>query len=320
MNKQVWVKPFIWVGVVILLCFMLPAFLPEYYITVITFLLIDIILAVGFRLIATTGLFSFTHISLMGLGGYISGLLVTRLGWTFWITLPLAVLSVALFSLLIGFPLLRTRATQFFLTTYAAGEAIRWSWIILKKPFGGYPGIGVVPRPNSILTLNFDSSTPYYYLVLIFTLLGLLIMYKLEKSRIGDTFKSIALNEEICESIGINTYGYKALAFVVGSAFAGLAGVLLTHYTRTASPGDYTFVLGLNIFIFVIVGGLNSFIGPIVGAIVLIILGELLRGLHEYLPFVYGVILITTVLILPGGLASLPRRILNLLKGHTRKA
>lgn len=311
MNRQMWAKSRSFVGLIALLCCVLPLpfILPEFHLSITTFLLINLILVVSFRLIATMGLFNFAHISLMSIGAYTAGLLVIRLGWSFWLAFPVAVLVSALVSLLIGLPILRTKGFQFFIASFAAGEAIRWTWIIFRELFGGYAGIGLIPRPEPILGISFDSSTSYFYLVLGFTLFSLVTMYRLEMSRIGDTVKSINSSTDLCESAGINTYRYKTLVFVIASSFAGLAGVLFSFYTGTACPGDFTFVYSINILIFMIVGGIGSFAGPIIGAISLTVVGELLRDFLKYLPLIYGAIVIVVVLLLPGGLVSLPRRI-----------
>lgn len=310
MNIKKFIKVPGFVGWIILLCCMLslPLVLREFQLDIVIFLLVNLILVVSFRLINTMGLFSFAHIAFMGVGGYISGLLATRLGWPFWLALPGGVAAAALTSFVIGLPCLKTIAFQFFIATFAAGEAIRWTWIIFREPFGSYAGVAGIPRPN-LPGVDFTNPTSYYYLALGFTLLSLIIMYRLEKSRIGDTLKSIASSQQLCESMGINTYRYKTMTFVIGSSFAGLAGVLLANFMGTASPDTYNFTYGVNILIFALVGGIATFSGPIIGLVVLTVIGEWLRNLQEYLPLVYGVILAVVMLFLPGGLQSIPEGI-----------
>jgi branched-chain amino acid transport system permease protein len=310
--------------ILVALLFAFPYILRAYHLDLATLLLINLILVVSFHLISTAGLWSMAHVGLMAVGAYTAGLLVTRLDWNFWLVLPLGILGAAVIALLLGLPILRTRATQFFLASFAVGEGIRLVFANFQKPFGGQAGIGVVPRPTPIplpglSSIDFSGATSFYYLVLILALISLVILYRLERSRIGDTLRAIASNEELCKSMGINTYGYLILAFVVGSAFAGLAGILLTNYQGIASPSNFTFIYSLNILIFVLVGGKDGFAGPIVGAVVLTILGEVMRGLLEYVPLIYGVILIVTVLALPGGLTSLPARVWNYIKSSQRR-
>ena len=116
------------------------------------------------------------------------------------------------------------------------------------------------------------------------------------------------------EAIGINSLFYRNVVFVVAAALAGLAGILFSVYTGTASPGDYTFVYGINILIFVIVGGPARFAGPIIGTVALTVVGEALRGYLELVPLIYGIILIVVILLEPQGLVALPQRISSQVK------
>ena len=289
----------------VFLCALLPFMLEEFHLSIVIFLLIDLILVTSFRLITTMGLWSCAHIPLMSVGGYTSGLLVIKLGWPFWFSLPIAISVTAVVSFLIGLPCLKVMGYQFFIASYAAGEAIRWIYIMFRNPFGSYAGIGIVPRPDSLIGITFHTTIAYYFLVLFFCVLSLAILYRLENCRIGTTVKAIAENSDICRAVGINVYGYKVLIFIISSSFAGVAGVLFSHFTGTASPADYTFVYGINILILTIVGGPEIFAGPIIGAASLTILREILRDLLEYLPLIYGVVLIVVVLTLPNGLSGL---------------
>ena len=308
MTRQMWLKSLPLVVLIIFLC-IFPFVVREYFLDVMTFLLINLILVASYRLITTVGLWSFAHISLMSVGAYTAGLLVIRLGFSFWGALPLGVLAAAVTGLITGFLVLRTRGYYFFLATFAAGEAIRWVYILFRNPFGSYSGIGHIPRPAPVLGISFANPTTYYYLVLGFTLLSLAIIYRLENSRIGATIAAIHSSEPLSEAIGINSLLYRNVVFVTAAAFAGLAGVLFSFYTGTACPGDYTFFYGINILIFVIVGGPGRFAGPIIGAVVLTVVGEALRGYLELVPLIYGMILIVVVLLEPQGLVALPKRI-----------
>lgn len=313
MTRQMRPKFISLVVLIIFLC-ILPFVIREYFLDVMTFLLLNLILAASYRLITMMGLWSFAHIPLMGVGGYTAGLLVTQLGLSFWVALPLGALAAAATGLMIGLGTLRSKGFYFFLATFAAGEAIRWVWILFREPFGGYAGIGVIPRPDPVLGISFTNPTIYYYLVLGFTLLSLAIIYRICSSRIGATMNAIRLCEPLCESLGINIFLTKNTIFVIAAAFAGLAGVLFSFYTGTASPGDYTSVYGFNILTFVIIGGAASFAGPIVGVGVMTAVSEALRGYLELMPLIYGTILITIVLIEPKGLVNLPNRISSQVK------
>jgi len=305
-------KP-IGLGVLTVILLVLPFILTAYYVDIMIMLLINILVVVSFRFIALTGDFSVAHIPLMGAGAYASALMGLRLGLPFWLTLPLAGLTAALVGLVMCYPLLRMKAFAFFLGSYAAGEAMRLSWIRFRNPFGGHTGITNVPPPESIPlpglgTIDFAEVIPYYFLTLGVTALCLVIMYRLEKFRIGDTLKAIHSEDNLVKSVGINVTTYRALAFLIGSFFAGISGVLLVHRLGAVDPYQFSLAATLYLLVWVVVGGLGTFAGPIIGVVTLTVISELIRGFVEWVPLVYGFILIAILLFLPEGLEGLPKK------------
>jgi branched-chain amino acid transport system permease protein len=286
-----------------------PFLIGEYHIDLILTFLINLIVVTSFRLIYTTGGFNLAHIPLMGLGAYTSAILTKIVGWPFWMALPLAGFSSALVGLAFSYLLSRTKGFAFFIASFGLGEAMRLTWTKLKFPFGGHDGIHLLPSPESFLGINFSKTIPYYFLTLVVVGFCLLIMYRVEHSRIGDSFKAIRSMESLSKSVGINTTRYKMLAFAIGSFFAGIAGVLPTHHFRSVHPPSFGFVVTLYLIVWVIFGGLQTFTGPMLGLAALSVAQELLRPLYEWLPLFYGVILILTFIFLPGGLESVPKRI-----------
>lgn len=307
-----WSKP-IGLAAVIILAVALPFLLREYFLYVLILLVINIIVVASFRLTSTMGNWNMSHISLVGLGGYISVILTTTLGWPFWLTMPLAGLGVALFALMLSYPLVKITGFAFFIASFAAGEAMRLTWTRLRVPFGAHEGITGVPLPQ-FPGVDFGEPIPYYFLALAIAALCLLIMYRVEKSRIGDTFKAVASDENLSRSVGINISKYKTLAIVTGSLFASIAGVLFVHHWGFVDPTSFSFVSTLYLLVWMIVGGVKTFTGPIIGLIALTIVRELLLPLEAWLPMFYGVILILTLLFLPGGLESLPKRLSLLIR------
>jgi len=292
----------------------LPFALREYYVDVVTMLLINVILVVSFRLITTIGAWSLAHIPMMGAGAYATALMTGALGWPFWLTLPLAGLAAALIGLAMSYPLVRTKGFAFFVASFAAGDAMRLCWMRFKVPFGGHRGLTNIPFPEAIpipglRTIDFSDAIPYYFLALVVTVLCLLIMYRLDKSRIGDTLKAINSQDSLAMSVGINITQYKILAFVIGSFFAGIAGVLLAHRLWAVEPQQFGFGTTVYLLVWVVFGGTHTFAGPIIGVTVLTVLGELLDPFVEWVPMIYGAILILTLLFLPDGLEGLPRRL-----------
>jgi branched-chain amino acid transport system permease protein len=288
-----------------------PFAISGYKVDLLTNLLINILLVASFRIITTTGGWSLAHIPMMGCGAYATALLSGTLGVPFWISLPISALVAGLTGLIISFPLSRTKGFAFFVASFAAGEAIRLCWIRFKIPFGGHKGLSVPPPEisDTIAWLDFTNAITYYFLTLFVTAVCLVVMRRLDISRIGDTFKAIESQENLARSAGINITGYKMLSFSLGSLFAGVAGVLLAHRLWAIEPHQFGFSTTLYLLVWVVFGGAHTFWGPIFGVVSLTLLGELLQPLAEWVPMIFGTIIIVTLIFLPDGLEGLPARL-----------
>lgn len=277
------------------------------------FLLINILVVVSYRLMTLTGEWSLIHVVLMGVGAYGSALLTKQLGLSFWFALPLAGLITAGVAGLLSFPLFRMTAFYFLIGSFAAGEAIRLAWKYFAVPFGGPKGLKLIPSPEVTLpglgTFEIWEPIPYYFLVLAVVSACLWILYRLEHSRIGLTLQAVHWKAPLAESVGIDTWRYRTLAFVVASFFVGIGGSLFGHYLGTVNPNQFGVGIMVFVLVWVIVGGTKTFAGPIIGVTVLSVVNEVFRGAEELRPAIYGAILIATVLFLPDGLESVPRRI-----------
>ena len=311
MRKHNLLRPNAGLVVLIAVLCVVPFFLREYYIGVATELLIFIILALSFRLILTTGGWNLAHYVVMGCGAYFSAIMMRDFGWPFWATLPLAGLVTALVGLALSYPLARMREFAYLIGSYAIGEAIRLSWNKLDYPFGGPGGITDIPRPSSwsipgLLTIDFRQAFPYYFLVMGVMLVSLFIMYRIDRSLLGDTFKSIYSQDFLAESAGIDIVAYKRLAVVIGSFFAGICGALLAHYYGAIDPAVFSLGPLIILLAWLAVGGTKTFTGPIIGTVFFVILAEALRPLGAWRPLVYGCVLIGVLLFMPYGLEGLP--------------
>jgi branched-chain amino acid transport system permease protein len=293
-----------------LLC-ALPFFLRDYYIGVVTELLIFIPLAVSFRLILTTGGWNLAHYVVMGSGAYFSAIMVKDFGWPFWAALPVAGLVTALVGFVLSFPLSKMREFAYLIGSYAMGESIRLAWNRLDYPFGGPGGITDIPRPSSwsipgLPTIDFSGFVPYYFLVMVVMLVSLFIMYRIDRSLLGDTFKSIYSQDILAENVGIEIVAHKRLAIVIGSFFAGLSGVLYGHYNGAIDPDVFSLGPLIILLAWLAVGGTRTFTGPIIGTVFFFLLAEGLRPLGAWRPLVYGCVLIGVLLFMPHGLEGLP--------------
>lgn len=286
----------------------LPHYLKYHHQDFLIFLVINVLVVVSYRLVTLTGEWSLIHAVMMGVGAYASALLSKQLGLSFWISFPLAGVTAAIVATLLCFPLFRMTQFYFLIGSFAAGEAIRLSWIHFIKPFGGTSGISAIPSPE-LLDIDFLEPIPYFYLVLIIVTICLFLLFRIEKSRIGLTLHAVHWKAPLAESIGVNTWNYRSLAFITGSFFVGLAGALKVHYIGTVTPKQFDIGFMVFILIWVIVGGYRTFYGAILGAVVLSVLDEMFREFNELRPAIYGAILIFSILYLPAGLESLPQRL-----------
>ena len=295
---------------------------------ILVFLVINVLLVSSYRLLTLTGEWSLAHVVIMGVGAYGSALICKDLNWP----VPLSMLAgssiAALTAFLLSFPLFRMKGFYFLIGSFAAGEVIRlvWKWSEMTWLFGGPKGIKLIPPfPNiKLFSLDIDFYDPvnYYYLCLIVVAISLVILYRVERSRIGLTFHAIHWQDKLAESVGVDTFRYRTLAFVISSFFAGLSGALYAHYIGTVAPNRFSVEEMTYVLIWAIVGGTATFYGPILGVVTLTVLNEVVLrslGVDVMRPMFYGAILILFILFLPNGLESLVPKIKTLFAGRKHK-
>ena len=290
---------------------LLPHFLQFHHQDLLIFLTINVLVVASYRIVTLTGEWSLIHAVMMGVGGYTAALAFKQFELGMWFTLPLAGIVAAAIAALLCFPLFRMTQFYFLIGSFAAGEAIRLCWIRFVQPFGGTGGLSGV-EPPLIGDIDFLEAVPYYYLTLAIVGLCLFILYRIENSRIGLILHSVHWKAPLAESVGVDTWRYRALAFIIGSFFVGVAGGLKVHYLGTITPNQFGVGFMVFILIWVIVGGYNRFYGPIIGVVVLTLFDESIRSLEEFRPAIYGAVLIISILFLPQGLESIAGRIKRL--------
>jgi branched-chain amino acid transport system permease protein len=296
--------------VVLALLLSLPLVGGEYYVYIFALVFTNIILSASLRPSLTCGQLNIGHSAFMCIGAYTSALLAKNLGVPFEVSLLCGAVLAAAVGLAIGYPSLRLRGVYFAMVTVAFVEAIRLIasiWVPLTR---GNAGLSGVPKP-SILGMTLGTKTSQYYLALFLMLVTLLILYKLEQSRLGLVWKSIGMADDLAQSLGVNVASYKLLAFSLGCFFAGVAGAFYAHFIRFLFPPEFGFLLATNILIYNFVGGRGHFAGPIVGAAFLSLLSEPFRG-SPYETIFYSIVMLLTILFLPGGLITLPGKLAGL--------
>ena len=286
----------------------LPHFLGFHHQDLLIFLTINVLAVCSYRLVTLTGEWSLIHAVMMGVGAYTVALSVNHFDLAIWFTLPLAGTVAGLVAALLCFPLLRMTQFYFLIGSFAAGEAIRLTWVEFVGVFGGTSGLRGVEAPV-VFGIDFLDPIPYFYFSLAVVMLCLFILYRIENSRIGLTLHAIHWKSALAESVGVDAWRYRALAFIVGSFFVGIAGGLKIHYLGSVTPNQFTVGFMVFILIWVIVGGYNKFYGPIIGVVVLTVFDESIRSFEVLRPAIYGAMLILSILFLPLGLESVPGKI-----------
>ncbi|HEY0003390.1 MAG TPA: branched-chain amino acid ABC transporter permease [Pyrinomonadaceae bacterium] len=284
---------------------------PPYYARVFMLAGINITLAVSLNLITGyTGQFSIGHAGFMAVGAYSSAYLTVyhaqvweralagMLGGTlahaliFLLAIIVGALVAALAGLLVGIPSLRLRGDYLAIVTLGFAEIIRIVILNIDK-VGGATGFSIPGYTNFLWVGGF-------------AIITVLVVYNIVHSDVGRALISIREDELASEAMGINTTRYKVLAFVISSAFAGIAGVLFGHYTQFLSTNDFQFIRSFEIIIMIVLGGMGSLTGSILGALVITVLPEILRqlpgDLSNYRLVIYAAMLIILMLTRPQGI------------------
>ena len=261
-----------------------------YYTGIIILTLINVILAVSLNLIVGfTGQLCLGHAGFMAIGAYVSAMLTKEVNVPFFLALLIGAIIAAIFAGLIGYPTLRLKGDYFAITTLAFCEIIRVV-IMNIEAVGGATGLKSIPK-NTNFTIAF-----------IFAALTVLIIYNILHSSQGRAMITVRENEIAAEAMGINTFKYKMMAFIIGAFFAGLAGSLYAHYMGYIQPSTFNFVKSIDYLTYVVFGGMGSLSGSIIATGVLTFLPELLRGFAEYRMIIYPIALIVLMIFRPQGL------------------
>jgi len=262
----------------------------------------NVLLALSLNLVmGYTGQLNLGQSAFFGIGAYVSTILVKTYHWNFW----LASLAAVAFAGVVGLALaaFAVRLRGHYLAIASLGFAVITYQVLVnwEKVTEGVRGIyGILPPVGSTVGL--------FYLIAGIGVLVYWLMDNLVRSPVGDTLRAIREDEVSAASLGVRSYVWKAFAFSIGAGVAGLAGVFYPGFVGTLVPDAFNIVESFTMLAMVIVGGMGTMIGPVVGAVVLTFLPELLRGFGELRLMVYGIALTLVVLFMPGGIVQLVKR------------
>jgi branched-chain amino acid transport system permease protein len=292
--------------VVAVLVFLIPAFgTSQYFLSTCILAMIFIIAVSSLRLVAISGQVNMGHAGFMSVGAYVSAVLAKSYPLNPWLTILIGGLVTLGLGFLVGIPFARLRGIYFSMITLFFGAGLLSINQVLDRWTGGYSGMAGIPP-----LLHVASKVPYYYLFLGITIVCLAIIYRLEYSRLGVTWKAIAQSDLVAASIGVNVQIQRALALGIGCFFAGVAGATFAHYYTLLSHSSFNFLASINMIVYMLTGGLGSFVGPIVGTALLVVIPESLRFLKAYVPFIFAAMVLLVIYVMPNGLTGLPAQIL----------
>lgn len=247
-------------------------------------------------------------------GGYVSAVLMTQYGVSFWLTLPLAGIFCAAVSVLIGLPILRLRGVYFAMVTLVLTEVARLTALALPIT-NGAKGITSIPLPGEFsilgLTIIPDFATlenpklAFYLMAALLMTLTYLVLWRIVNSRLGHLCRSLQQNEELSASIGVNTAMLRVLAYAISSFFGGLAGAIFVAISQSIYPSSFVVQDSVNFMLYCFLGGLGYVFGPMLGTLLLYFGWDLLSIAKEYQLLIYSGALIALMLVLPNGVLSL---------------
>ncbi len=306
-------KPYLIGLAVALVLAVAPFVLGGYETNVLMMMLFFVILAVGLDLVAGyCGQFSFATGAFYGLGAYTAAIMSRDLGSPIWLNLPAGAVVAGLFGLLLGIPALRLKG-HFLAIVTIAFQTIVYLVISQWTSFtGGQVGVSL-PNPApltafGVTLVQLGSLRSYYWLTLAVAVICLLLAWRLAHSRLGSEWIAIRDDETLAAAVGIDTTRGKLTAFIASAALAGVAGVLTAHAMRGVTPDDFTIWISATVVAMMVLGGRGTFIGPILGAVFLVLMPEVLGRLAEYKMLIYGSLLVLAITLMPEGVIGRLRR------------
>jgi branched-chain amino acid transport system permease protein len=297
------------IGLLVLLALyaILPQFLKNYGIYLMTLLCVYLMAAFGLNLIVGyAGQMSIGQAAFYGIGAYTAAILL-KLDLPFFVVLPIAAVACFMIGLALGFPALRVQHHYLAFATLGFNVLVFLVMRNEEQLTGGTFGIADIPRP-SVFGYSLDGALPFFYFTLASVIVLGALLWWLLRSPWGRAFAALRDNPIRAESTGVNITAYTLLAFAIGAACAGVGGVYLATLVNFIEPGQFHLSVSLMMLLAVIVGGSGRFFGPVLGSVVVVLLPEWLRFLQDWYLAIFGFAVIVLMVFLPGGLLSLADR------------
>lgn len=282
-----------------------PWLVTTYQTNILISFLLYVVLGLGLNVIVgVAGLLFLGHAAFYAIGAYSYALLNQYFGLGFWVALPIGGVIAALAGIALAFPVLRLRGDYLAIVTLGFGEIVRLVLENWSDLTGGPSGVSNIPRPGlfEIKLSVADANIYIYYIVLALAIITIIAVTRLKDSRIGRALQALREDEIACEAMGIDRVGVKVMAFGLGTAWAGFAGVIFAAKTTFINPASFTFFESAIILSIVVLGGMGSNLGVILGSAFLVLLPEYLRAFSEYRMILFATAMVLMMVFRPQGL------------------
>jgi branched-chain amino acid transport system permease protein len=282
-----------------------PWLVTTYQTNILISFLLYVVLGLGLNVIVgVAGLLFLGHAAFYAIGAYSYALLNQYFGLGFWVALPIGGVIAALAGIALAFPVLRLRGDYLAIVTLGFGEIVRLVLENWSDLTGGPSGVSNIPRPGlfDIKLSVADANIYIYYIVLALAIITIIAVTRLKDSRIGRALQALREDEIACEAMGIDRVGVKVMAFGLGTAWAGFAGVIFAAKTTFINPASFTFFESAIILSIVVLGGMGSNLGVILGSAFLVLLPEYLRAFSEYRMILFATAMVLMMVFRPQGL------------------
>jgi branched-chain amino acid transport system permease protein len=278
----------------------IPRFADNYVKEVLTNTFFYMVLASGLNIvIGFAGLVDLGYAAFFAVGAYTTGIL-SSMGVSFWLTLPVSMLLSMTAGVIIGGPTLKLRSDYLAVVTLGFGEITR---IVARNLAitGGASGLVGIKRPI-IFGMRISTPDQFYYIFFGLVILAVFVSFRLRRSSIGRAWRYIQEDEDAAEAMGINTVWTKLMAYTTGAVFGGIAGCFFAVKMTSISPETFTFTQSAMILLAVVLGGMGKIPGALIGAGFLVLFPEIFRSYGQYRMLIFGVLLLVVMLFRPQGL------------------
>ncbi|MFP1677283.1 ATP-binding cassette domain-containing protein [Alloalcanivorax sp. C16-2] len=299
--RRLWIPA----GLVVLVAALVMVFsLNSYYVYVLANVALIAIVGVGLNvLIGLTGQISFGHVGFYAIGAYTVAILTSQAGWSFWPAWLAGALVSTLAGLLLALPALRVKGPYLAMITIAFSFIVQHAVIEMEALTGGQNGIMGIAAPALAADWSIEQTVAVIALLTLATTLAAYAL--LARGTWGAAMRAVKDSETAAESVGLGPLVIKTVAFMVSAGLAGLAGGLFAPLSGFVTPDTFSFMQSILFVLVVVVGGAGSVIGPVLGAVILGLLPELLATLEAYRLLFFGGLLLVVLLVAPNGLMGL---------------